>query len=1142
MSIGKEFKPSNWAIDNRITIFVITAVITAWGLLAYKAVPKESFPDIVIPTIYVNTVYPGSSPADIESIITNPVEKELKSISGVKKVTSSSIQDFSIVVIEFGTDVKVQVAKQRVKDAVDRARGELPTDLPVEPVVMEIELSEIPILNVHLSGRYDLLQLNRFAEALQERIEAMPEIKRADIVGAPEREVQINVDMYKAQAAGVSMQDIANAIAFENMNLSGGLVNTDEMKRTLNVTGEFESAEQIEGLIINSMLGRGVYLRDIADVADTVKERESYARFNGLNVITLSVIKRGGENLIRAADGVREIIGEMRAAKAFPEDLKVDITDDHSKYTRTTLHDLINTIIIGFILVTIVLMFFMGATNAMFVALSVPLSMCLAFMVLPWIGFTLNMIVLFSFLLGLGIVVDDAIVVIENTHRIYANGKMPIVTAAKRAAGEVFLPVLSGTLTTLAPFIPLAFWPGIIGEFMRYLPITLIITLTASLVVAYIINPVFAVQFMKPHSAAGVSRAQRLRKLRWPLILLALASLIAHALIGRGVGNFFIAVMLLVLIYNMFLAKPVRMFQDRAWPAFQNWYAQRLRFALSRPGLMVWSTVALFILAYVLLGFRSPNVILFPQGDPNSIYTYVSLPTGTDPAYTDSIAKLMEERVAQAVGRGNPLVESISSNIGIGASEDMFDRGQQSHKAKITVNFVEFAARNGASTKPYLDSIRLAVRDIPGTEVAVAQEQNGPPTAKPVNIEIIGDDFALLMNTSESIQHYLDSLQIPGVEDLKSDLVLSKPEIVFDIDRERANRENISTGAIGMEIRTAVLGREVSRFKDVNEDYPIQLRYRPEQRNNIDAIRNLIITYRDMNMNGMMRQVPISAFADVRYSETYGGIKRKNQKRVVTLSSNVLPGFNENNVAAEVREALDGYPVPEGVTLDMTGQQQEQAETFSFLLMAMAISMAMMILILVTQFNSISRPVIILTEVLFSVIGVLLGLAITGMDVSIVMTGVGIVALSGIVVRNGILLVEFTDRLRREGVPLMEALVEAGRIRMTPVLLTATATILGMIPLAVGLNVDFGTLLSDLNPNIYFGGENVAFWGPLSWTIIFGLGFATIITLIIVPVLYLLSERTKRGINKVLGKAVKAGEDGDGRLQGQPQVLDAPLT
>jgi multidrug efflux pump subunit AcrB len=1114
----KRFWLSSWAIDNRSTIFVITVVITLWGFLAYRAIPKEAFPDIVIPTIYINTVYPGSSPADIESIITKPVEKELKSISGVKKVTSNSIQDFSIIIVEFNTDVGVQVAKQKVKDAVDRARGDLPSDLPMEPIVMEIEFSEFPILNIHLSGEYDLMELNRYAEALQERIETLREIKRADIVGAPEREVQVNVDMYKMQAASVSLQDIQNAIAFENLNVSGGTVNTGEMKRTLNINGEFESADQIGGLIINSMMGRPVYLRDIAQVVDTVKERESYARFNGLNVITLSIIKRGGENLILAADEIREIIADMRATKTFPENLKVDITDDQSRQTRTTLHDLINTIIIGFILVTIVLMFFMGATNAMFVALSVPLSMCLAFMVLPWIGFTLNMIVLFSFLLGLGIVVDDAIVVIENTHRIYGNGKMPIVEAAKNAAGEVFLPVLSGTLTTLAPFIPLAFWEGIIGEFMRYLPITLIITLTASLVVAYVINPVLAVRFMKPHTSDDQGARARLRKLRWPLLGLLILALLSYLFGGIGVGNFFISIILLVLLYHLLLTRLVRRFQERAWPAFRNWYGKRLRYALKRPGLMIFGTLGLFIVSVILLIARSPKMIFFPQGDPNSAYAYVTLPTGTDPAYTDSVARIVEGRVSQVLGKDNPLIESVISNVGLGASEEMFDRGQQAHKAKITVGFVEYAKRGGASTAPYLDSIRNALKDIPGAEFTVGQEQNGPPTSKPINIEIIGEDFAVLMKASEDMKYYLDSLQIDGVEDLKTDLVLSKPEIVFDIDRERANRENISTGVIGMEIRTAVLGREVSRFKDVNDDYPIQLRYLPEQRNNIDALRNLTLTYRDMNMNGMMRQVPISAFADVQYSETYGGIKRKNQKRVVTISSNVLPGFNPNTVVAEVRAALDGYEAPEGVTVDMTGEQEEQAETSRFLGRAMLISLALMVIILVTQFNSISKPIIILTEVFFSVIGVLLGYALTGMEFSIVMTGVGIVALSGIVVRNGILLVEFTDVLRKQGMPLMEALVEAGRTRMTPVLLTATAAILGMIPLAVGLNIDFETLFTELDPNIYFGGDNVVFWGPLSWTIIFGLGFATVITLIIVPVLYLLAERAKKGVRRAIGK------------------------
>ena len=494
----KEFKPTTWSINNMTSIFVLTIIITLTGIMSYNSLPKEKFPDIVIPTIYVSTINAGTSPQDIENLITKPIEKEIKAISGVKKLTSNSIQDFSNVIVEFDTDVPVTEAKQKVKDAVDKARTSLPTELTKEPSVQEVNFSDMPVMYVNISGDFDLNKLKQYAEDIKDECEGLKEITRVDIVGALDREIQINVDRFKMEAADITMGDIQRAIGYENMTISGGQISMDNMKRSISIKGEFKEIAQLNDIIIRSQSGATVYLKDVAEIKDGYKEKESYARLANKKVITLNIIKRAGENLIETSDKVRGIVEKLQQDK-FPKDLKVTITGDQSTSTRTTLKDLINTIIIGFVLVLMILMFFMGVTNAFFVALSVPLSCFVAFLVFPSIGFALNMIVLFAFLLALGIVVDDAVVVIENTHRIFDNGKVEIKKAAKIAAGEIFLPVLSGTLTTLAPFIPLAFWKGIIGKFMFYLPVTLIVTLLASLLVAYIVNPVFAVRFMKAH-------------------------------------------------------------------------------------------------------------------------------------------------------------------------------------------------------------------------------------------------------------------------------------------------------------------------------------------------------------------------------------------------------------------------------------------------------------------------------------------------------------------------------------------------------------------------------------------------------------------------------------------------------------------
>ncbi len=1121
--IFKEFKPSSWAIDNRTSIFVLTIIITLAGLFAYNSIPKEKFPDIQIPQIFVQTIYPGTSPSDMENLVTRHIEKQIKAISGVKKITSHSVQDYSSIIVEFNTDVSIDDARQKVKDAVDKAKTDLPSDLPAPPSVIDINLSDIPILNVNLSGDFDLTRLKKYADAVKDKLEALPEITRVDEVGALDREIQINVNMYRMQAAQITMGDVERAVSSENIVISGGTVTMGNKERSLTVSGQFTNMDQMNNLIIRSMGGATVYLKDIAAVKDTFADAKSYARMGGKNVISLNIIKRSGANLIDASDNVSALVKDMQTS-VFPPNLHITITGDQSDQTRHTLHDLINTIIIGFILVTLILMFFMGATNALFVGLSVPLSMCVAFMILPTIGFSMNMIVLFAFLLGLGIVVDDAIVVIENTHRIFDHGKVDIVTAAKGAAGEVFLPVLAGTLTTLSPFIPLAFWGGLIGKFMHYMPVTIIITLTASLLVAYILNPVFAVTFMKANDDdKGKKKARWTRGASITVVIFVALALLFYAGGSKGLGNFTIMLLLLHMLYRFVLLRAIFKFQTNVWPSVQNGYTRFLKYCLRGPGVIMLITVALFFFSIFAIVLRKPQVVFFPKGDPNMVQIFLNLPVGTNIQYTDSVTKAMEDKVYGIIGHNNPIVNSVITNVAVGATDpaDM-DQGTYPNKSKITIAFVDFSERHGVSTVKYLNDIQKAVQGVPGAEITVEQESSGPSNGKPINIEVRGDDYTQLVNTSQNLIHYLDSLDIPGVEELKSNLQNNKPQIVFDIDRERANYQGVSTGQIGSEVRTAVYGYEASKFRDLNDEYPIMVRYQRNQRDDINALRNLDITFRDMNMHGDIRQVPISTFTNIHYGKTYGAITRLNEKPVITLSSNLLNGFAPTDVIPPITEAIHNFPAPKGVDIELTGEQQDQKETSTFLGHAMLISLCLIFLILITLFNSVSKPFIILSEVIFSIMGILFGYAITGMPISSIMSGVGFIALAGLVVRNGILLVEFTDMLIEQGMPVREAIIEAGRIRMTPVLLTAIATILGLIPLAVGLNIDFGTLFTDLNPHLFFGGDSVAFWGPLSWTMIFGLSFATVLTLILVPVMYLISSNTKLGAKKLFNRVKSA--------------------
>ncbi|SDY42760.1 efflux RND transporter permease subunit [Hymenobacter psychrophilus] len=1107
--IEKEFGPTSWSIDNKTTIYIITLILCVMGIFAYIKLGKEKFPDIVIPRIIVATIYPGTSPTDIENLVTRQLEKEIKSVNGVKKISSTSNQDYCIVDVEFTSGVDVQYAKQLIKDAVDKASSELPNDLPTPPTVQEVNLSEQPIMNINMAGNMPISQLKKYADDFQDKIEALPEITRVDIIGALDQQVNVDVDLNRLRASRLSFSDISAAIARENVTISGGTVDVGNQKRAVRVAGQYVRAENIANIQLKNLSGSAVRLGDIATVTDGFKDRESFARLDGKPAVTLNVVKRQGENLIDASDKIKTIIAE--AELTLPKELTITVTGDTSNDTRVTLHDLINTIIIGFILVTLILMFFMGTTNALFVGLSVPLSMFLAFVLLPTLDFSLNMIVLFAFLLALGIVVDDAIVVIENTHRLlHEHPELTTAQAAKYAAGEVFIPVLAGTLTTVAPFVPLMFWPGIVGSFMFYLPVTLILTLMSSLIVAFIMNPVFAVSFMEreDHHTGEKPKWDR------PLSI-AIGIMVAIAIGGFLFGSTFLGSLMLTLavlvILNRFVfVHLIAGFQTKVLPRFQNAYGRLVGWAISWPKMIMLSMVVLFVLSIVAIAARGPKVDFFPKGDPKFVYTYLKMPVGTRVAVTDSVARILEQRIYGVIGKNNPDVESVITNVAIGASdpgEASAAGTSQSNLAKVAVAFKEMSEREGQSTAVYMDKIREVVKGIPGTEISVDQESSGPPTGKAIAIEVAGEDYPTLIALSKNVTRYIDSANIGGIEQLRSNLEDRNPEIAVDINRTRANREGISTAQIGMEVRTAIYGTEASKFKTADDEYPIQVRYAEPYRSDIDAILNSPLTFRDAT--GQVRQVPISSVADVRYGTTYGGIKRKDVKRVITISSNVLGGFTGPDVVRQIETSLKSFPVPPGYTVKMGGAKEDEKETSDFLGIAAVGAIGLIFLILVMQFNSVSKPIIILAEIIFSVIGVLLGLAVTGMNISIVMTGVGIIALAGIVVKNGILLVEFTDMLRTQGMPLREAIILAGRTRLNPVILTATAATLGLIPLAIGLNIDFYELFNSGNPNFFIGGESVTFWGPLAWTIIFGLVFATLITLVVVPVMYLITESLK---------------------------------
>ncbi|MGW8121898.1 efflux RND transporter permease subunit [Roseivirga echinicomitans] len=1128
--IDKEFGLTSLSIRNKVTVYVLTLIIIAAGIYSYITLPKESFPEVEQPTVYVSTAHPGNSPEDIESLITRELEKEINTIEGVDNIQSTSVQDFSSIVVEFQVGVDVDKAVIDVKDAVDRAKSDLPSDLKADPSVVKFSFSEnFPILNLNLTDPSKSLdELNDIAEYLEDEIEKFKEISKVNIVGVDEKEIEVKVDPFKLEARKVTFNDIENAIGAENLTLSGGNVVADGLRRNVRIVGEFDSPSQIEDIIISNENGHIVYLRDVATVTFGYKDRQNYARLDLNPVVKLDVMKRSGENLLVATDKILYLIDESYANGQIPASTNVTITNDQSKDTKEQVSSLGNNIIFGVILVVTVLMFFLGTRNSLFVGMAIPLSMFMALMILGLLGISINTMTLFGLIMALGMLVDNGIVVVENVYRLMEDGLSPMA-ATRKGVGEVALPIISSTATTLAAFMPLAFWPGIIGDFMLYLPVTLIITLGSSLFVALVINPVFISSFMR---LDGKKEYNHKRIIIRSSIAIVVGLLIAFVAGIPILGNFFMLIGVLTLL-NIYVLGPLsRRFQSGFLPALETRYEKVLKSAVKYPGTYLGGAfLLLFISLGVFITFQ-PKVLFFPENEPKYVNVFVEFPVGTDIEVTNDFAKIVEAQVLDIIKPYDAIVESVSTNVSQGAGDpndpSAVGQSEEPHKARITVNFIESKLRGDINTLDVMNELRSKIKQEAGVTLTIDKDAAGPPTGKPINLEIAGEDLVTLINVSEDIQQKIDASGIHGIEELKSSLELGKPELIVEIDRDNARRFGLSTSSIAGEIRTALFGKEVSKYKEGEDDYEINVRLNQDYRYDINALLNKNITFRDQN-SGTLVQVPISSVAHVRYGSTYGSIKRKDLNRVVTLSSNVLAGANATEITDQLKVLMADYEMPSGYNYAFTGEQEEQAENMAFLAKALLIAVFTIFLIIVSQFNKITAPFIIMVSVFLSTIGVFLGLVIFNMEFVVIMTMVGIIALAGIVVNNAIVLIDYIEltrkRRRRElglgdddRLPMDEILssiIISGKTRLRPVILTAITTILGLIPLAVGLNIDFIGWFSTYDADFYIGGDNVVFWGPMSWTIIFGLTFATFLTLIIVPTMYLLADKL---VYKIAGK------------------------
>jgi multidrug efflux pump subunit AcrB len=1087
---------SDTAVKKSVTVVVLAVIVMVFGVYSYMVLPRENEPDITIPYVFVSTSYRGVSPTDIETGITIEIEKKLKGLEGVKKIHSVSSEGLSSINIEFVTGTDIDKALQDVKDKVDEAKGELPADLENDPAVFEVNLSEMPIAVYSLSGTCGLPCLKDIAEDLKDDIEGIAGVLEVEVTGGLEREIRVEVIPDKLAFYGLSIASFQSILMSENRNTSGGAIRMGDGRFQLRVPGEFQSPDEIYGLVMGTHSGQPVYLKDVAMVIDGFKEETSRSRLDGRSAVSVAVKKRSGENIIAISEQVDQLIKQLQPS--WPNHTQIVKVVDTSSDIKEMVADLENNILTGLLLVLVVIFFAMGLRNAVLVSMAIPLSMLLSFTVLHLLGITLNVVVLFSLTLGLGMLVDNAIVIIENIYRYMEQGVLR-TDAAMRATSEVAYPVIGSTLTTLAAFSPMLFWPGIMGEFMSYLPLTLIVTLTSSLFVAMVINPALASMFMKVKGRAGEHET----------------GVSAEEIATGG-------------------EKPIEI-KGRLLQG----YARALQFALARPITILMTAFAVLVLLFqgwmLAVGLEKP-VEFFPDLEPKSIYVNVETPEGADLEYVDRIIKRVEMAITGAVNTGADRtrvsdeiyneaylpkehdkadgsrhygpsdlanIENIYTKaVSTAGGTSMFSANTPNN---IGIRFLDLDERKRPSNDT-VDEIRERVAHIPGAKITIAAAQEGPASGPPINIEISGDDLTVLGGLAKQVREVIET--IPHVKDVRDDYTEGSPSIQVVIDRQKAALFGLTTDMIGFALKTAYNGLDVSTYRESNEDYDITVQLPEADRRLTDVLRELMIPVPSGDM------VPLSTLASIEYTGTLGDIVRIDNERVVTVQANVDETKIPGPVArAQAGEMLKKVSLPPGYGLTFTGQTEDQQESEQFLARAFVIALFLIFFILVSQFNSIIMPLVIMTSVILSLGGAFLGLAVFELPFGIIMTSVGVISLAGVVVNNAIVLVDYINKLRERGMAAKAAVIAAGATRLRPVLLTAVTTILGLLPMVTGVSFDFHRLA------ISWVSESSQWWQSMAVVVVFGLMVATFLTLLVVPTLYLfldgLPAMRKKALSRV---------------------------
>lgn len=1023
-------KITNIALNAKTSIFVLLGILIIAGITAYMALPVESFPQIKQPVIIVAVPYTGVSPTDMETLVADPIEKKIKEIAKIKKMSSVSQEGYTNITVEFEPDVDIDDAVRKVREKVDQAKADLPSDVK-EPIIQEINFENIPIMLVSIVGKQSLLKLKKVAEQLQDRFEQIPGVLDVKLSGGVERDVKVNLSAARLQYYNIGVNDIIEAIQQENITVPGGSVESGNLKYSVRIPGQFQSIEELKTVVVEVKDGYPIYLQDLADIEFGFKEQDSYSRLSGQSSVTLSIQKRSGENIIQIADEVKRILAEDEAK--FPSQTSYVILVDQSKDIRRMVNDLENNIISGLLLVILVLYFFMGARNGLLVGIAIPLSMLLSFVVISFLGYTLNMIVLFSLILALGMMVDNAIVIIENIYRHHQEGK-PIMKAAFEGTAEVGVAVVTSTITTLGAFAPMIFWPGIVGEFMKYLPITLIITLSASLVVGLVFNPVIASRWLKLDNST--SRLPGDILLRW--------------LIGR--------------------------------------YEATLNWALSHRKITLGLTFSAYILMFVVYGIFNHGIEFFPDLEPNQASVKVETAQSTRLDVSDKNVREIEGRLTDI----SDMAYYVSQVGNAGDDMNFGAGGAEPHKSKLTIEFVDRTERRQNSFRT-LEEIRDKVQSIPGVTINVVKPQDGPPTGKAVEIQIRGDDFIVLDQISTDIIRRIRD--VPGLSELKDNYEKGKPELQIRIDREKAAILGLNTSQIANTIRTAVNGTEASKYRVGQDEFDIVVRFAQNYRSNYSDLLNLTIFHEG-------NHYPLANFASIELSAGLTTVNHVDGDRVVTITADAF-GRRSAEVLADVKRRLEDYRLPDNFSMSFAGQDQEQQAASDFLQRAFLIAILLIFFVLVAQFNSVTLPFVIMISVLLSFFGVFFGLLFTFKPFGIIMTGIGIVSLAGVVVNNAIVLIDYIQKLRSRGMDKIEAIITGGKTRLRPVVLTAITTILGLIPLTAGININFiGLFQFNFKNFIEIGADSSQWWGNMGVAVIFGLFFSTALTLVVVPVLY----------------------------------------